>query len=152
MNKILDRMTERGLELPHLGSPDYSYVPFTLFNNVLYVSGQISRRDDGLILTGKLGEDSTIVEGVAAAEVATLNLLARIQEAVGLENVQQILKLTVWVNSSDRFHHQPTVAEGASQLLVDLLGAAGRHARTALPAHTLPKNALVELDAVIAVR
>lgn len=152
VNEILQRIADRGLSLPELGSPDYSYVPFTVFHDTLYLSGQISRAADGTILRGRVGEGASLAEGVAAAEVAALNLLSRIHEAVGLGNVERILKLTVWVNSAESFSDQPTVAEGASTLLAEILGEVGKHARTALPAHTLPKNALVELDAVVAVK
>lgn len=93
-----------------------------------------------------------MARGVAAARVAALNLLARIHEAVGLDNVEQVLKLNAWVTSSRDFVDQPSVVDGASQLLIDVLSDAGRHARTALPAHVLPKGALVELDATVAIR
>lgn len=119
--------------------------------NTLYVSGQISRTAAGDILAGRVGEDATLEEGIHAAEVATINLLARIHQSIGLDNVAQILKLNVWVNSSDDFIQQPQVADGASQLLEAVLGEAGKHARTALPTNTLPQGALVELDAVVAV-
>lgn len=148
---INGKLKELGIELPELPAPQYSYVPATQQGKTLYLSGQISRTAAGDILTGKVGENARIEDGVHAAEVAVINLLARIDQAVGLENVEKILKLTVWVNSADDFIAQPTVADGASQLLEKVLGTAGHHARTALPTNTLPKGALVELDAIVGV-
>lgn len=152
MSEIFNRLAEQGLHLPDLGDPAYSYEAFTSHQGIVYISGQISRNHDGTIITGCVGEDATVEEGVHAAQIATLNLLARVHQAAGLENVEKILKLNVWVNSTAGFQDQPAVAEGASKMLIDALGTAGAHARTALPVHTLPKGALVELDAIVAVR
>ncbi|WP_072805864.1 RidA family protein [Rhodococcoides yunnanense] len=146
------RLAERNLSLPELGAPAYSYDAWTQHRDVLYLSGQISRTPNGEVLSGRAGEDATTADASAAAEVAALNLLARIDQAVGLENVEQVLKLNVWIASGPDYTDQPTAAESASKLLIDVLGAAGRHARTTLPTHVLPKNALVELEAIVAVR
>lgn len=147
-----ERLTSLGLTLPKLGAPTYAYEATTRHADLLFVSGQISRNDDGTILSGTIEPDHPCELGRAAARLAALNLLTRIDQAVGLEHVERILKLNVWVASSESFTDQPSVAEGASQLLVDVLGAAGAHARTALPVHVLPKGALVELDAIVAVK
>lgn len=146
------RLSARNLTLPNLGAPAYSYDAWTQHRDVLYLSGQISRTANGDVVTGLAGEDATTADAAAAAEIAALNLLARIDQAVGLENVKQVLKLNVWIASGSDYTDQPTAAESASQLLIDVLGDAGRHARTTLPTHVLPKNALVELKAVVAVR
>ncbi|WP_441960966.1 RidA family protein [Mycolicibacterium houstonense] len=146
-----DRLTALRLTLPNLSAPAYAYEATTRHADLLYVSGQISRSEDGTILSGTLGPGHPPEAGLTAARVAALNLLARVDQAVGLENVRQILKLNVWVASSATFTDQPSVADGASRLLVDVLGTAGAHARTALPVHVLPKGALVELDAIVAV-
>jgi enamine deaminase RidA (YjgF/YER057c/UK114 family) len=151
-NSPYDRLTAMGLRLPSLGAPAYAYEATTRHADLLYVSGQISRDHDGTILTGTIEPGHPPEAGLAAARAAALNLLARIDQAVGLEQVMQILKLNFWVNSSDKFTDQPAIAEGASQLLIDVLGAAGAHARTALPAPVLPKGAVIELDAIVAVR
>ena len=145
------RLADRQLTLPDLGAPAYAYEAWTRHRDILYLSGQISRAADGQVLTGRAGADATVADASAAAETAALNLLARIDQAVGLGHVRQVLKLNVWVASDADFTDQPTVAEAASRLLIDVLGDAGRHARTALPSHVLPKNALVELDATVAV-
>ncbi|GAC70605.1 hypothetical protein GS4_38_00100 [Gordonia soli NBRC 108243] len=146
------RLADRGLVLPDLGAPAYAYEAWTRHEDLLYLSGQISRVADGSILAGRVGDDATVADASAAAEVAALNLLSRIDQAVGLDQVAAVLKLNVWVAGGEGFTDQPTVAESASRLLIDVLGDAGRHARTALPSPVLPKNALVELDAVVAVR
>lgn len=150
--RIRERLAERSLELPVLGPPRYAYEPAVLCGDVLHVSGQISRTAAGELLGGTLGEDATTDDGVAAARVCALNLLARMHEAVGLANVRRVVKLNAWVASSRDFVDQPTVVDGASQLLRDVLGDAGGHARTALAVHVLPQGALVEIDAVVAVR
>ncbi|WP_328392957.1 RidA family protein [Nocardia sp. NBC_00416] len=152
MTEVKERLAALSLELPVLGAPQYAYEATTRWGDLLWVSGQISRTATGEILGGRMGENATREDGVAAAETSALNLLARIDEAVGLDNVAQVLKLDIWVASAADFVDQPSVAEGASRLLLAVLGDAGRHARTALPTQVLPKGALVELDATVAVR
>lgn len=141
-----------GLEIPRLGKPIYRYSPTVRHGDLLSVSGQISRTVDGELHSGVVGMNASVDDGVVAARVCALNLLSRIDEAVGLGAVSAILKLTVWVSSTADFTDQPAVAEAASALLLDVLGHAGRHSRTALPAHVLPKGALVELEAMVALR
>lgn len=152
MPDVKQQLEKLSLELPVLDAPRYAYEATTRWGDMLWVSGQISRTATGDILRGRLGDTATVEEGIAAAETAALNLLARMNDAVGLENIQQILKLDIHIASSPEFVDQPTVADGASRLLGTVLGDAGRHARTALPAHVLPQGALVELDATVAVR
>ncbi|MFF0222126.1 RidA family protein [Streptomyces sp. NPDC004629] len=151
MTDVQERLRALSIELPVLGAPRYAYEATARWGDVLYVSGQISRTASGEILRGRLGDSATLADGVTAARTAALNLLARIDDAVGLDNVR-ILKLNAWALSSPTFVDQPSVIDGASQLLLDVLGDAGRHARTALPAHVLPQGALVELDATVAIR
>ncbi|MEV6234991.1 RidA family protein [Saccharopolyspora shandongensis] len=152
MTDVQERLKALSIELPALSAPRYAYEATVRCGDLLYVSGQISRTASGEILQGCLGDNATVADGVTAARTSALNLLARIHDAVGLGNVQQVLKLNAWATSSRDFLDQPTVIDGASQLLLDVLGDAGRHARTALPAHVLPQGALVELDATIALR
>ncbi|WP_267715981.1 RidA family protein [Streptomyces sp. CoH17] len=152
MTAVQDRLKALSIELPVLSAPRYAYEATVQWGDLLFVSGQISRTASGEILRGRLGEDATMADGVSAARLSALNLMARIDDAVGLDNVQKILKLNAWAASSPSFVDQPAVIDGASQLLLDILGDAGRHARTALPASALPQGALVELDATIAVR
>ncbi|MEU6608424.1 RidA family protein [Streptomyces shenzhenensis] len=151
MTDVKERLKALSIELPVLGAPRYAYEATARWGDLLYVSGQISRTGSGEILRGRLGDNATLADGVTAARTAALNLLARVDDAVGLDHVQ-VLKLNAWASSAPTFVDQPSVIDGASQLLLDVLGDAGRHARTALPAHVLPQGALVELDATIAVR
>ncbi len=152
MSDIRRRLAELSLELPVLGPPKYAYEPAVLSGELLHVSGQISRTPAGEVLGGRLGDDADVRAGVTAARVCALNLLARVDDAVGLENVVRVLKLNAWVTSTPHAIDQPEVVDGASQLLIDVLGDAGRHARTALPAPILPQGALVEIDATVSVR
>lgn len=149
---IRERLAELSLQLPVLEPPRHAYEPAVRAGDVLHVSGQISRTATGEVLGGRLGEDADVATGIAAARVSALNLLARVDEAVGLENVVRIVKVNAWVASGPGATEQPAVADGASQLLVAVLGDAGRHARTALPTHVLPQGALVEIDATVLVR
>ncbi|MCK1797304.1 RidA family protein [Streptomyces sp. XM4193] len=148
--RIRERLTALGIELPTLGAPRYAYEATTRWGELLFVSGQISRTGSGEILRGRLGEDATVEEGVRAARTAALNLLSRVEEAIGLERAR-VLKLNAWAASAPDFVDQPTVVDGASGLLIEVLGDAGRHARTALPTQVLPQGALVELDATVAI-
>lgn len=152
MTDMTERLDALSLELPVLGPPRYAYEATTRWGEMLWISGQISRTAAGEILRGRLGDTATVEDGIAAAETAALNLLARMNDAVGLANIRQVLKLDIHIASSREFVDQPTVADGASRLLRNVLGEAGRHARTALAAHVLPQGALVELDATVAVR
>ncbi|MGM5068857.1 RidA family protein [Rhodococcus qingshengii] len=148
----LDRLVELGLELPELSAPSYTYVPTRRHGDLLFVSGQISRRADGTILAGIVGETANLDDAVEAARVSALNFLARVHDAVGLENVDHIVKLNGYVASTPTFTQQPTVIDGASRLLVEVLGERGRHARTALAAPVLPANSLVEIEVTVAVK
>ncbi|MFF5989112.1 RidA family protein [Prauserella flavalba] len=152
MTTALERLESLRLELPVLGAPRYAYEASVRWGNLLFVSGQISRTAAGEVLTGRLGDNIDTTAGASAARVSALNLLARLHDAVGLDKIERILKITTWVTSTHDFVDQPTVADGASRLLPDVLGDAGRHARTALPAHVLPAGALVEIEATVAVR
>ncbi|MBB5156121.1 RidA family protein [Saccharopolyspora phatthalungensis] len=150
-DKALDRLHRLGLELPPAQAPKYAYEPTTRFGDLLFVSGQISRAADGKIVTGTAGGSATLDEAIEAARICALNLLARLHSSVGLDNVAQVLKLNGYVASDPQFVDQPTVIDGASTLLREVLGAAGRHARTALAAPVLPASALVEIEAIVAV-
>lgn len=152
MSEVQRRLAELAIEIPTLGAPRYAYEATVRWGDLLWVSGQISRTASGEIRGGRVGETATVEDGIAAAETSALNLLARIDAAVGLDNVERVLKLDIWVAGSPDFVDQPTVADGASRLLRTVLGDAGRHARTALPTQVLPQGALVELDATVAVR
>jgi enamine deaminase RidA (YjgF/YER057c/UK114 family) len=118
---------------------------------LLYVAGQISAAD-GKRLTGRCPDEVSIEEAQASARVCALNVLAQIESAIGLDNVEQVIQLTGFVLSADGFGDQPQVMNGASDLLVDILGDAGKHTRLALGTNALPFSVTVEIAAVVVVR
>ncbi len=144
----LDRL---GLKLPAPAAPVASYVPTLEHGGMLYVSGQLPFSDDVLI-TGRLGESMGTEEGQAAARQCALMLLAQVRAALGtLDRVERVLKLTIFVSSTPDFIEQPKVANGASDLIEQVFGAAGRHARSAVGVASLPRGVPVEVDAIFAV-
>lgn len=149
MSEIETRLAELGLTLPEAPAPAANYVPFVQTGNLVFVSGQISRDNAGLI-TGKLGADLDLAAGQAAARACALALLAQVRAACGgdLGRVRRVVKLGGFVNSTPDFTQQPQVINGASDLLVAVLGDAGRHARAAVSAPSLPLGVAVEIDAV----
>jgi enamine deaminase RidA (YjgF/YER057c/UK114 family) len=151
MTDIHNRLAELGIALPEAAAPVAAYVPTVLAGNLLHISGQVSF-DQGALLTGRLGEDRDLDYGVRAARACGLMLLAQIEKAVGLGRVERIVKLGVFVNSAGSFTDQPKVGNGASELMEQVFGEAGRHARSAVGVPVLPLGAAVEIDAVVAVR
>jgi enamine deaminase RidA (YjgF/YER057c/UK114 family) len=149
---ISARLAELGIILPTAAAPVASYVPSVEIGGLLHVSGQLPFQD-GNLMVGRLGDDRDLAYGEAAARACAQMLLAQIQAALGsLDRVKRIVKLGVFVNSDPRFTDQPKVANGASNLMVDVFGDAGRHARSAVGVPTLPMGAVVEVDAIVAVR
>jgi enamine deaminase RidA (YjgF/YER057c/UK114 family) len=149
MTDIRSRLAELGITLPEAAAPVAAYVPTVETNGLLHISGQVSF-ENGQLLTGRLGEDRDLDYGVRAARACGLMLLAQIEKAVGLERVARIVKLGVFVNSAGSFTDQPKVANGASELMQDVFGEAGRHARAAVGVPSLPLGAAVEIDGVVA--
>ncbi len=153
MTTHVDRkLEELGLALPQAASPIASYVPVVEAGGLLHVSGQLPFRD-GQVVTGRLGEDTGLEDGQAAARACGLMVVAQVKAALGgdLARVKRVVKLGVFVNSAPDFTDQPKVANGASDLMVALFGDAGRHARAAVGVAALPLGAAVEVDAVIEV-
>ena len=151
MSSIDDRLAELGITLPAPAAPVASYVPAVEAGGFLHVSGQLPFQD-GQVMTGRLGEDWDVEFGQKAARACGIMLLAQIKQAVGLDQVERIVKLGVFVNSAASFTDQPKVANGASDLMEQVFGDAGRHARAAVGVPTLPLGAAVEVDAVVALR
>jgi enamine deaminase RidA (YjgF/YER057c/UK114 family) len=140
------------ITLPAPAAPVAAYVPTVEANGMLYVSGQLPFRD-GAVMTGRLGEDVNLDTGKQAARACGIMILAQIKAAVGsLDRVERIVKLNIFVNSDGRFTDQPKVADGASSLMVDVFGDAGRHARAAVGVPVLPLGAAVEVDAIVALK
>lgn len=150
-NRIADRLAELGLTLPAAAAPVAAYVPVVEVGNLLHISGQLPF-EDGTLMTGRLGDDRDLDFGARAARACGLMLLAQIDRTVGLDRVERIVKLGVFVSSAATFTDQPKVANGASELMQDVFGEAGRHARSAVGVPVLPLGAVVEIDAVVQVR
>jgi enamine deaminase RidA (YjgF/YER057c/UK114 family) len=149
---IDDRLASLGIVLPAAAAPVAAYVPAVEAGNMLFVSGQLPFRD-GVVMVGRLGEDRDLAYGIEAARACALMLLAQIKAAAGsLDRVERIVKLGVFVNSDPRFTDQPKVGNGASELMVEVFGDAGRHARAAVGVPALPLGAAVEVDAIVALR
>lgn len=151
------RLEELGLTLPEAAAPVAAYVPAVLAGGLLHLSGQLPFRD-GQVMTGRLGapeEDGgvSLEEGQEAARRCALMLLAQVKQALGgLDRVERVVKLGVFVNSTADFTDQPKVANGASELMQAVFGEAGRHARSAVGVPTLPLGVAVEIDAIFQVR
>jgi len=146
------RIAALGIELPKPAAPVAAYVPTAEANGMLFVSGQVSFRD-GQLMVGRIGEDRDLPFGRDAARACGLMILAQARAALGtLDRVERVVKLGVFVNSDPRFTDQPKVADGASTLMVDVFGEAGKHARAAVGVPTLPLGAAVEIDAILAIR
>ena len=143
------KLAEEGITLPDAPAPAANYVPYVRVENVLYVSGQISQNSSGLIL-GKLGENMTTDQGAEAAKSCAINLLAQVKSACegDLDKLERVIKLTGFVNSKPDFTQQPQVINGASDLMGLVLGEAGKHARVAVSANSLPLGVAVEIDGV----
>ncbi|MDJ1009122.1 MAG: RidA family protein [Paracoccaceae bacterium] len=143
------RLAELGIALPEPPPPAGNYLPYVLSGTTLWVSGQISAGPDGPIV-GKLGADMSVGDGAAAARSSALWLLAQVRAAAGgdLDRLRQVVKLVGFVNSTPDFTDQPRVINGASDFLVELLGDAGRHARSAVSAASLPFGVAVEIEGV----
>lgn len=149
MTDIDARLAELGLTLPDAPAPAANYVPFVISGNTVYVSGQISQGPGGLVL-GKLGDGMTTEEGAKAAATCALSLLAQVRAACGGDwtRFKRVVKLTAFVNSTPDFTEQPKVVNGASDLLVEVLGDAGKHARSAVSAASLPLGVAVEIEGI----
>ena len=148
---IENKLTELGITLPDAPAPAANYVPFAQTGNLIFVSGQISADENGLIL-GKLGENIETEAGAAAARRCGLALIAQLKAATGsLDKVKRVVKLTGFVNSTPDFTDQPKVINGCSDLMVEVFGDAGRHARAAVSAPSLPLGVAVEIEAIFEV-
>ncbi|MHC4909926.1 MAG: RidA family protein [Planctomycetota bacterium] len=148
-----DRLAELGHELPAAPKPVASYVPAVRTGNLLFVSGQVPFKDGELIATGAVPDACDPERAKDAARQCVLNGLAVVRESIGgsLDGVRRIVRLGVFVNSSPSFTGQPAVANGASDLLVEVFGEAGRHARAAVGSVSLPLGASVEVEMVVEV-
>jgi len=151
MSDAIDkRLSELGIELPKAAAPAANYIPYVVSGNLVFVSGQITLLDGEIKYKGKIGENLTVDDGYQAARICALNLIAQVKEAAGgdLDRVKKVVKLGGFVNSASDFTDQPEVINGASDLMVEVFGDAGKHARFAVSAGALPRNVAVEVDGI----
>jgi enamine deaminase RidA (YjgF/YER057c/UK114 family) len=151
MPTIAERLKALGLTLPTPANPVAAYVATQRAGDLLFVSGQLPRQDGALIHAGLVGRDVTLEAAQACARLCGLHILAQVEAAIGLDKVKQCVKLTGFVASRPDFTQQPLVINGASQLLIDVLGGQGKHSRSAVGVASLPSNAPVEVEAIFAV-
>jgi enamine deaminase RidA (YjgF/YER057c/UK114 family) len=149
-SKIDKRLAELGIALPAPASPVGSYVPYINVGALVFISGQLPRAEGKLAFTGKLGRDVTIESGQAAARACALNLLAHLKVACAgnLDRVVRCVRMSGFVNSDPEFKDHPQVVNGASDLMHEVFGESGRHARTAVGVAALPADAAVEVEAI----
>ena len=144
------RLKDLNITLPTPPAPVASYVPYVVSGKNLFISGQVTLTPEGLKYLGAVGKELSIEEGKAAARLCALNAIAQAKAACGgdLERIKRVVKLTVFVNSAAGFAQQPEVANGASDLFVEIFGEAGKHARSAVGAVSLPRNVATEVEAI----
>lgn len=149
--KIDARLTELGLDIPTPAAPAANYVPFVVSGRLVFLAGQITLWNGELKYVGKLGAGLSLKEGQEAARICALNLIAQAKAACGgdLDRVVRWVKINGYVNSAPDFAEQPKVMNGASDLLVEVFGDKGRHARAAVGVSSLPFNVAVEVDGVL---
>ena len=150
---IEGRLKELGVDLPQAAAPAANYVPYTITGNLVVIAGQITIWNGEVQCVGKLGRDFEVEDGQRAARLCALNIIAQLKEACGgdLDRVVRCVRLGGFVNSTADFTDQPKVINGASDLMVEVFGDKGKHARAAISAASLPLGVAVEVDAIFEV-
>ena len=147
------RLAQMGLTLPSAAQPSFNYVPVTVERGIAYVSGQLPKIDGEVRAHGRLGEGVSLEQGKEAARICGIQALACLAEALGsIDRVGRILRVSGFVSSAPGFFHQPAVIDAVSELMVEVFGEAGRHARSAIGVAALPRNAPVEVELIASVR
>jgi enamine deaminase RidA (YjgF/YER057c/UK114 family) len=147
------RLAQMGLTLPSAAQPSFNYVPVVIDRGIAYVSGQLPKVDGEVRVQGRLGEGVSLEQGKDAARICGVQALACLAEALGsIDRVARILRVTGFVSSAPGFFHQPAVIDAVSELMVEVFGEAGRHARSAIGVAALPRNAPVEVEVIASVR
>jgi enamine deaminase RidA (YjgF/YER057c/UK114 family) len=147
---IEQRLTQLGITLPAPGAPGGNYVPFVRAGNLLFMAGQVTRMEGKMQYVGKVGREVSVEQGQKAARVCALNLLAQLKVACdgNLDRVVRCVRLGGFVNCVPEFNEQPKVVNGASDLMVEVFGERGKHARTAVGVGSLPMDSTVEVEAI----
>lgn len=152
-NMYSKKLQELGITLPLAPKPLAAYIPVLREGNSIFTAGQLPFVEGKLKYEGKIGADVTLEQGKEAAKICAINCLSAIQFEIGnIDNIERIIKLTVFVNSADGFTKQPQVANGASEFLVEVFGENGKHVRSAVGVNELPINAPVEIEMIAKVK
>ena len=147
------RLKELGLTLPQLGSPMANYLPYRIAGNLLFLAGQRPRAPDGSSLSGKVGDEVSVEEGYRRARLIGLQLLSATRMALGsLDRVEAVVKMLCMVNAVPDFKDHPKVANGMSDLFVEVFGEAGKHARSAVGMGSLPNQISVEIEGILSIK
>ncbi len=150
-DQIAAKLKEMGITLPQAAAPAANYVPYVISGSLLYISGQLPMEGGKVAVTGHLGKNVDVAAGQRAAELCAINILAQASAALGgdLSRIKRVIKLNGFVASAPEFVEQHLVINGASNLIANVLGDAGKHARAAVGMAALPFNAAVEIDAIL---
>jgi enamine deaminase RidA (YjgF/YER057c/UK114 family) len=147
-----EKLKKLGFKLPPVPKPLAAYIPAKIVGNLVFTSGQVPIADGNIVYAGKVGKDLTEDDARKAAELCLINCLSVVKSIVGnLDNIKQIVKLTVFVNSAEGFTAQPKIANGASELLEKIFGENGKHVRSAVGVNELPLNSAVEIEMIVLV-
>ncbi len=146
---IEENLKKIGLQLPPAPKPVGLYQPVVVSGKLAFLSGQVSKDAEGKILAGKVGKDLSLAEGKAAARLAALNALSIMKHRIGFDKIRRVVKMTGFVQTAPDFYEIPAVVNGASELLAEVLGEEGAHARSAVGMASLPMNAAVEIELVL---
>ena len=154
MHSFEENIMQLGINIPDMPAPLANYVPYKVSDNVVYVSGQGPVLNGDLMYKGKVNEDISIEDGIKAAELCCINIIAALKKSINGDwnRLDGFLKLGGFVNCKDDFYDQPKIINGASDLLVKIFGDQGRHARFAVGSNALPMNISVEIDAIIKIK
>ena len=154
MHVFEENIKQLGIEIPDMPNALANYVPYKLSDSIVYVSGQAPVKNGKLIYKGKVGKDISIDEGIKAAELCCVNIIAALKKSINGDwnRLETFLKLGGFVNCNNDFYDQPKIINGASDLLVNIFGEQGKHARFAVGSNSLPMNISVEIDAIIKIK
>ena len=149
-----ENIKQLGIEIPDMPTALANYVPFKVSDSIVYISGQAPVKNGELIYKGKVGKDISIDEGIKAAELCCVNIIAALKKSINGDwnRLETFLKLGGFVNCNNDFYDQPKIINGASDLLVNIFGEQGKHARFAVGSNSLPMNISVEIDAIIKIK
>jgi len=154
MHSIDKKIQEKGLVLPGVPDPVANYVPYKIYNKTIIISGQAPIKNGKVEYAGKVGEDLSVEQGIEAARLCSLNILAILKNACNNDwnNFKEIIKLGGFVNCSSTFTEHPKIINGASDMIVEILGSKGRHSRFAVGSNSLPLNIAVEIEAIALIK